>query len=178
MRGGSLVTNFWQRTTEGTQNGLTWTILDDGAVTCVGVPTSAWCSVSSANVSVSTLGMHPGRTYTLDSGVKDIHTSAMITFYGADGGKVGERFDSGTFVLPTGTDSIVCVLYVQDMVGRQIDLTFKPMLVEGAAAEYVPYALGGGTSQRTCGAGMMPLRLKACASTCSMTAACRSIMTV
>ena len=88
--------------------------------------------------------MHPGRTYTLDSVVKDAQTSAMITFYGADGGKVGEQFNNGTFVLPAGTDSIVCVLYVQDKVDQQIDLVFRPMLVEGAPVEYVPYALGGG----------------------------------
>lgn len=141
--GGSLVTNLWQRTTEGTKGGLTWTILDDGTVTCNGAPTSTWCNVFSANVSISTFGMHPGRTYSLDSGVKDIQTSAMLNFYGSDGAKVGEQFNSGTFVLPTGTDNIQCVLYVQDMVGRQIDLTFKPMLVEGAPADYVPYALGG-----------------------------------
>ena len=88
--------------------------------------------------------MRPGRTYTLDSGVGDVRTSAMLTFYGADGGKVGEQFNSGTFVLPAKTDSMVCVLYVQDKVGQQIDLAFKPMLVEGMPAEYVPYALGGG----------------------------------
>lgn len=87
--------------------------------------------------------MRPGRTYTLDSGVGDVMTSAMLTFYGADGGKVGEQFNSGTFVLSAKTDSMVCVLYVQDKVGQQIDLTFKPMLVEGMPAEYVPYALGG-----------------------------------
>lgn len=67
----------------------------------------------------------------------------MLTFYGADGGKVGEQFNSGTFVLPAKTDSMVCVLYVQDKVGQQIDLVFKPMLVEGMPADYVPYALGG-----------------------------------
>ena len=88
--------------------------------------------------------MRPGRTYTLDSGVGDVRTSAMLTFYGADGAKVGEQFNSGTFVLPAKTDSMVCVLYVQDKVGQQIDLVFKPMLVEGMPAEYVPYALGGG----------------------------------
>ena len=88
--------------------------------------------------------MHPGRTYTLDSGVGDASTSAMLNFYGADGGQVGEQFNGGTFVLPAKTDSMVCVLYVQDKVGQQIDLTFKPMLVEGMPADYVPYALGGG----------------------------------
>ena len=90
--------------------------------------------------------MRLGRTYTLESGVGDARTSAMLTFYGADGAKVGEQFNSGTFVLPAKTDSMVCVLYVQDKVGQQIDLVFKPMLVEGMPAEYVPYALGGGRS--------------------------------
>lgn len=142
--GGSLVTNLWQRTTEGAKNGLAWAILEDGTVTCKGTPESTWCDVTSAKVAVSTLGMRPGRTYTLDSGVGDVRTSAMLTFYGADGGKVGEQFNSGTFVLPAKTDSMICVLYVQDKVGQQIDLTFKPMLVEGMPAEYVPYALGGG----------------------------------
>lgn len=141
--GGISLTNLWQRTTEGTMNGLVWAILEDGIVTCKGTPESAWCSVTSAKVAVSTLGMHPGRTYTLESGVGDARTSAMLTFYGADGGKVGEQFNSGTFVLPAKTDSMVCVLYVQDKVGQQIDLVFKPMLVEGLPAEYVPYALGG-----------------------------------
>ena len=141
--GGSLVTNLWQRTTEGAKNGLAWAILEDGTVTCKGTPESTWCDVTSAKVAVSTLGMRPGRTYTLDSGVGDVRTSAMLTFYGADGGKVGEQFNSGTFVLPAKTDSMVCVLYVQDKAGQQIDLTFKPMLVEGMPAEYVPYALGG-----------------------------------
>lgn len=98
--GGSLVTNLWQRTTEGTKDGLAWAILEDGTVTCKGTPESAWCSVTSAKVAVSTLGMRPGRTYTLDSGVGDASTSAMLNFYGADGGKVGEQFNSGTFVLP------------------------------------------------------------------------------
>lgn len=125
-------------------NGLVWAILEDGTVTCEGTPESAWCSVTSAKVAVSTLGMRPGRTYTLDSGVGDVWTSAMLTFYGADGGKVGEQFNSGTFVLPADTDSMVCELYVQDKVGQQIDLTFKPMLVEGMPADYVPYELGGG----------------------------------
>lgn len=142
--GGISLTNLWQRTTEGAKDGLAWAILEDGTVTCKGAPESAWCSVTSAKVAVSTLGMRPGRTYTLDSGVGDVRTSAMLTFYGADGGKVGEQFDSGTFVLPAKTDSMTCVLYVQDKVGEQIDLTFKPMLVEGMPADYVPYALGGG----------------------------------
>lgn len=142
--GGISLTNLWQRTTEGAKDGLAWAILEDGTVTCKGAPESAWCSVISAKVAVSTLGMRPGRTYTLDSGVGDASTSAMLNFYGADGGKVGEQFNSGTFVLPAKTDSMVCVLYVQDKVGQQIDLTFKPMLVEGMPAEYVPYALGGG----------------------------------
>ena len=142
--GGISLTNLWQRTTEGTKNGLAWAILEDGTVTCKGTPESTWCDVTSAKVAVSTLGMRPGRTYTLDSGVGDVRTSAMLTFYGADGGNVGEQFNSGTFVLPAKTDSMVCVLYVQDKVGQQIDLTFKPMLVEGMPAEYVPYALGGG----------------------------------
>ena len=142
--GGISLTNLWQRTTEGTMNGLVWAILEDGIVTCKGTPESAWCSVTSAKVAVSTLGMHPGRTYTLESGVGDARTSAMLTFYGADGVKVGEQFNSGTFVLPAKTDSMVCVLYVQDKVGQQIDLVFKPMLVEGLPADYVPYALGGG----------------------------------
>ena len=146
--GGISLTNLWQRTTEGTMNGLVWAILEDGTVTCKGTPESAWCSVTSAKVAVSTLGMHPGRTYTLESGVGDARTSAMLTFYGADGGKVGEQFNSGTFVLPAKTDSMVCVLYVQDKVGQQIDLVFKPMLVEGLPAEYVPYALGGGAGPR------------------------------
>lgn len=141
--GGISLTNLWQRTTEGTRNGLAWAILEDGTVTCKGTPESAWCSVTSAKVAVSTLGMRLGRTYTLDSGVGDARTSAMLTFYGADGGKVGEQFNSGTFVLPAKTDSMVCVLYVQDKVGQQIDLVFKPMLVEGMPADYVPYALGG-----------------------------------
>ena len=92
--------------------------------------------------------MRPGRTYTLESGVGDARTSAMLTFYGADGGKVGEQFNSGTFVLHAKTDSMTCVLYVQDKVGQQIDLVFKPMLVEGLPAEYVPYALGGGAGPR------------------------------
>lgn len=142
--GGSLVNNLWKRTTEGTRNGLVWAILDDGTVTCKGTPESAWCSVTSAKVAVSTLGMRPGRTYTLESGVGDARTSAMLTFYGADGAKVGDQFNSGTFVLPADTYSILCVLYVQDKVGQQIDMVFKPMLVEGMPAEYVPYALGGG----------------------------------
>lgn len=142
--GGISLTNLWQRTTEGTENGLAWAILEDGTVTCKGTPESAWCSVTSAKVAVSTLGMRPGRTYTLESGVGDARTSAMLTFYGADGAKVGEQFNSGTFVLSAKTDSMVCVLYVQDKVGEQIDLLFKPMLVEGMPAEYVPYALGGG----------------------------------
>lgn len=146
--GGSSITNLWQRTTEGTRDGLTWTILDDGTVTCNGVPTSTWCFVTSANVSVSTLGMHPGRTYSLDSGIDNIKTSAMLNFYGSDGAKVGEQFSNGTFVLPAGTDNIACRLYVQDKVGQQIDLVFRPMLVEGAPAEYVPYALGGGARPR------------------------------
>jgi len=141
--GGISLTNLWQRTTEGTRNGLAWAILEDGTVTCKGTPESAWCSVTSAKVAVSTLGMRPGRTYTLESGVGDARTSAMLTFYGADGAKVGEQFNSGTFVLPSDTYSILCVLYVQDKVGQQIDLVFKPMLVEGMPAEYVPYALGG-----------------------------------
>ena len=141
--GGSLVNNLWQRTTEGTKDGLAWAILEDGTVTCKGAPESAWCFVISAKTSIESLGMRPGRTYTLDSGVKDIQTSAMLTFYGADGMKVGEKFDSGTFVLPAKTDSMICLLYVQDKVGQQIDLVFKPMLVEGMPAEYVPYALGG-----------------------------------
>lgn len=141
--GGSLVNNLWQRTTEGTKNGLVWAILEDGTVTCKGTPESAWCDVTSAKVAVSTLGMRPGRTYTLESGVGDARTSAMLIFYGADGAKVGEQFNSGTFVLPAKTDSMTCVLYVQDKVGQQIDLVFKPMLVEGMPADYVPYALGG-----------------------------------
>ena len=141
--GGISLTNLWQRTTEGAKNGLAWAILEDGTVTCKGTPESTWCDVTSAKVAVSTLGMRPGRTYTLDSGVGDVKTSAMLTFYGADGGKVGEQFSSGTFVLPARTDSMVCKLYVQDKVGQQIDLVFKPMLVEGMPAEYVPYALGG-----------------------------------
>ena len=144
VRGGrSSITNLWQRTTEGTRDGLTWAVLDDGTVTCEGVPTSAWCPVSSANVSVSTFGMHPGRTYSLDSGIDNIQTSAMLKFYGTDGAKVGEQFSNGTFVLPADTDKIECMLYIQDEVGQRIDLTFKPMLVEGAPADYVPYALGG-----------------------------------
>lgn len=68
----------------------------------------------------------------------------MLNFYGADGAKVGEQFNNGTFFLPAGTDRIACTLYVQDKVGQKIDLVYKPMLVEGAPAEYVPYALGGG----------------------------------
>lgn len=142
--GGISLTNLWQRTTEGTNSELTWTILEDGTVTCKGTPESAWCSVTSAKTSIESLGMHPGRTYTLDSGVKDLRTSAMLEFYGADGMKVGEQFHSGTFALPADADSIICILYVQDKVGQQIDLVFKPMLVEGMPAEYVPYALGGG----------------------------------
>lgn len=141
--GGISLTNLWQRTTEGVRNGLAWAILEDGTVTCKGTPDSTWCDVTSAKVAVSTLGMRPGRTYTLESGVGDARTSAMLIFYGADGAKVGEQFNSGTFVLSAKTDSMVCVLYVQDKVGQQIDLTFKPMLVEGMPAEYVPYALGG-----------------------------------
>mgnify|MGYP000582765017 CR=1 FL=1 len=125
--GGSSITNLWQRTTEGTRDGLTWAVLDDGTVTCEGVPTSAWCPVSSANVSVSTFGMHPGRTYSLDSGIDNIQTSAMLKFYGTDGAKVGEQFSNGTFVLPADTDKIECMLYIQDEVGQRIDLTFKPM---------------------------------------------------
>lgn len=159
--GGSLVNNLWQRTTEGTRNGLVWAILEDGTVTCKGTPESAWCSVTSAKVAVSTLGMRPGRTYTLDSGVGDASTSAMLNFYGADGGKVGEQYNSGTFVLPAKTDSMVCVLYVQDKVGQQIDLTFKPMLVEGMPAEYVPYALGGQVlTNLWCWNGKMPKQFK------------------
>lgn len=75
-----------------------------------------------------------------------MQTSAMLNFYGADGANVGERFSNGTFVLPADADKIACTLYVQDKVGQQIDLVYKPMLVEGAPADYVPYALGGGTS--------------------------------
>lgn len=146
--GGISLANLWQRTTEGANGGLVWTILEDGTVTCKGTPESTWCSVTSAKTAIESLGMHPGRTYTLDSGIKDVQTSAMLDFYGADGGKIGDKFDSGTFVIPAKTDSIVCTLYVQDKVGQQIDLTFKPMLVEGLSAEYVPYALGGGAGPR------------------------------
>ena len=142
--GGISLTNLWQRTTEDANGGLVWTILEDGSVTCKGTPESVWLNVISAKASVESIGMHPGRTYTLDSGVKDIQTSAMLDFYGADGAKVGEQFHSGTFVLPADADSIKCRLYVQNKVGQQIDLVFKPMLVEGMPAEYVPYALGGG----------------------------------
>lgn len=90
--------------------------------------------------------MHPGRTYSLDSGIDNMQTSAMLNFYGSDGAKVGEQFSNGTFVLPADADKIACTLYVQDTVGQRIDLVFKPMLVEGAPAEYVPYALRGGRS--------------------------------
>lgn len=160
--GGISLTNLWQRTTEGAKNGLAWAILEDGTVTCKGTPDSTWCSVTSAKVAVSTLGMRPGRTYTLDSGIKDAQTSAMLNFYGADGGKVGEQYNSGTFVLPAKTDSMVCMLYVQEKVGQQIDLVFKPMLVEGMPAEYVPYALGGGQvlTNLWCWNGKMPKQFK------------------
>ena len=146
--GGISLTNLWQRTTEGTDNGIMFAIQEDGGIRVTGTQTAGFPRVYSPRVALDSLGMRPSRTYTLSCDGASADMSVAVQIFRVGGGSVthvssGRPFE---FVMPEDATAIACFptgASLRDP-AQVIDATLYPMLVEGMPAEYVPYALGGG----------------------------------
>ena len=148
--GGISLTNLWQRTTEGTDDGITFAIQEYGGIRVTGTQSGNYPRVYSQKVDLARVGIKAGRTYSLSC--KGASTDAYIAcqFNKADGGSWTAVCTNNpmTFTVPADAVSLVCFPSCDKLrdPAQVIDTTLYPMLVEGMPAEYVPYALGGGRS--------------------------------
>lgn len=140
MRGGCLVANLWQRTSDNKDGGLRFSVQEDGGVRIAGEHTTS----RSQSISAVVPSLKPGRTYSLSGAKKGIST--WVKFFGG-GMSIFEAYGNRTFTVPPNAETMFCGVVVESTLqGQQIDETVYPMLVEGMPADYVPYALGGGRS--------------------------------
>ena len=146
--GGISLANLWQRTTEGTDGGITFAIQEDGGIRVTGTQSGNYPRVYSQKVDLVEVGIKPGRTYTLscDGASEDAYIACQ--FNKADGGSWTTVCTNNpmTFTVPADAVSLICFPSCGKLrdPAQVIDTTLYPMLVEGMPAEYVPYALGGG----------------------------------
>ena len=146
--GGISLTNLWQRTTEGTESGITFAIQEDGGIRVTGTQSGNYPRVYSQKVDLVEVGIKPGRTYALscDGASEDAYIACQ--FNKADGGSWTTVCTNNpmTFTVPADAVSLICFPSCGKLrdPAQVIDTTLYPMLVEGMPAEYVPYALGGG----------------------------------
>lgn len=146
--GGISLSNLWQRTTEGTDGGITFAIQEDGGIRVTGTQSGNYPRVYSQKVDLVEVGIKPGRTYALscDGASEDAYIACQ--FNKADGGSWTTVCTNNpmTFTVPADAVSIICFPSCGKLrdPAQVIDTTLYPMLVEGMPADYVPYALGGG----------------------------------
>ena len=137
MRGGSLVTNLWHRTSDNKDGGLQFSVQEDGGVRITGEHTTA----RSQSISAVVPSLKPGRTYSLSGSLDDI--DLWVKFF-AGGMGISEVYGDKSFTVPANAETMFCGVVVNSKLqGQQVDETLYPMLVEGMPADYVPYALGG-----------------------------------
>lgn len=136
--GGSSITNLWQRTSENKDGGLQFSVMEDGGVHITGEHTKD----RSQSISALVPSLKHGRTYSVTGSNGGI--TMWLKFF-SSGMTVLEIYGDKTFTMPDSAETMFCGIVVNSTLqGQQIDETVYPMLVEGAPAEYVPYALGGG----------------------------------
>ena len=95
-------------------------------------------------------GLIAGRTYSLSLGSADsTRTIAGIYGYSASGATILNKSTADgdiEFTLPLDVEKLLMRIQCTSAgADEQVDETLYPMLVEGMPAEYVPYALGGGS---------------------------------
>ena len=146
--GGISLANLWQRTTEGTDGGITFAIQEDGGIRVTGTQSGNYPRVYSQKVDLVEVGIKPGRTYTLSCDGASGDAYIACQFNKADGGSWTTVCTNNpmTFTVPADAVSLICFPSCGKLrdPAQVIDTTLYPMLVEGMPAEYVPYALGGG----------------------------------
>lgn len=111
--------------------------MEDGGVHITGEHTT----VRSQSISAIVPSLKHGRTYSVTGSNGGI--TMWLKFF-SGGMTVLEIYGDKTFTVPDSAETMLYGIVVNSTLqGQQIDETVYPMLVEGAPAEYVPYALGG-----------------------------------
>lgn len=149
--GGISLTNLWQRTAEGTREGLSLSVQPDGGCRITGTRNGRNAQWFAPELSVEQSGIVSGRTYSLSLiGADKTRTVAGIYGYDSDGAAVlNVSTSNGDRTLSISGDVKKLLFRIHSLTsgaGEQMDETVYPMLVEGMPADYVPYALGGGRS--------------------------------
>lgn len=147
VEGGISLSNLWQRTTEGTDGGITFAIQEDGGIRVTGTQSGNYPRVYSQKVDLVEVGIKPGRTYALSCDGASGDAYIACQFNKADGGSWTTVCTNNpmTFTVPSDAVSLICFPSCGKLrdPAQVIDTTLYPMLVEGMPADYVPYALGG-----------------------------------